>query len=262
MALDLDEVARSGGDAASRQTSVMYMLARYVLARHYFLTEDNVSEMPEAYRKYHSHRIEEIREDPKRIVFDEFHRTANSQAVRDQVICDMREGRKWKVQIALLSQSLDDFDSVMVEFATSVFIMDAGPEQAIRKTAEVFGLSDTARTALRNYVHGPSADGSTFLAQFATKQGVNTQLLTSTLGPIELWALNTNAEDVNVRNQLYRRLGSRKARRLLAKRFPSGSAVKALEEAYSAFKEDNGFIDEDRMANIFRDFIEDIIAKG
>ncbi|HLD84814.1 MAG TPA: type IV secretion protein IcmB, partial [Coxiellaceae bacterium] len=35
VALDLDEVAKSGGDAANRQTAVMYMLARYVLARHY-----------------------------------------------------------------------------------------------------------------------------------------------------------------------------------------------------------------------------------
>ena len=42
-----------------------------------------------------------------------------------QVIIDMREGRKWNVQIALISQSLDDFDKIMIEFATSIFIMDA-----------------------------------------------------------------------------------------------------------------------------------------
>ena len=41
VSLDLDEVAKSGGDAADRQTSVMYMLARYVLARHYYLTEES-----------------------------------------------------------------------------------------------------------------------------------------------------------------------------------------------------------------------------
>ena len=135
VALDLDEVAKSGGDAANRQTSVMYMLARYVLARHYYLTNDNVIDMPEVYRSYHQKRILEIREDPKRIVYDEFHRTVNSKAVRDQVIIDMREGRKWGVQVALLSQSLDDFDSVMVEFATSIFVMEAGPEQAVAKNS-------------------------------------------------------------------------------------------------------------------------------
>lgn len=37
VSLDLDEVAKTGGDAADRQTAVMYMLARYTLARHFYL---------------------------------------------------------------------------------------------------------------------------------------------------------------------------------------------------------------------------------
>lgn len=261
VALDLDEVARTGGDAANRQTSVMYMLARYVLARHYFLIEDNVADMPEAYRRYHQSRILEIREDPKRIVFDEFHRTAKAQAVRDQIVQDMREGRKWKVQIALLSQSLEDFDEVMVEFATSIFIMDAGPEQAVRKTAKVFGLGKTAELALKNRVHGPREGGSTFLAQFATKAGKNTQLLTATLGPVELWALNTNAEDVYIRNHLYRKIGSKAARFILATLYPSGSAMKALEDRYAQFKEEGRLIDDDAKQSALQGLINEIISE-
>lgn len=259
VALDLDEVARSGGDAANRQTAVMYMLARYIMARHYFLIEDNVIDMPEAYRSYHQVRIAEIREDPKRIVLDEFHRTSKAQAVRDQVLQDMREGRKWKVQIALLSQSLEDFDSAMVEFATSIFIMEAGPEQAVQKTAKVFGLSNTARQALKTRVHGPSESGATFLAQFATKGGMNTQLLTSTLGPIELWALNTSAEDVNLRNILYQKIGPRATRALLAKQYPSGSATKAIEDLYANFKEEAGFLDDTGKESVFKQLIEDLL---
>ncbi len=261
VALDLDEVAKSGGDTANRQTAVMYMLARYVLARHYYLSEDSVTDMPEAYRKYHQARILEIREDPKRIVFDEFHRTAKAKAVRDQVIQDMREGRKWKVQIALLSQSLDDFDEVMVEFATSIFIMEAGPEQAVRKTAKIFGLSPTATAALKNRVHGPREGGATFLAQFATKDGMHTQLLTATLGPIELWALSTTAEDVNIRNQLYQRTGPRAARRILAKRFPAGTATKVLEDRYAEYKEEAGFIDDDTRSSIVQSLIAELIEE-
>ncbi|OGT52050.1 MAG: type IV secretion protein IcmB [Gammaproteobacteria bacterium RIFCSPHIGHO2_12_FULL_41_15] len=260
VALDLDEVARSGGDSANRQTAVMYMLARYVLARHYYLTDDNVKDMPEAYRRYHQQRIAEIREDPKRIVFDEFHRTAHASAVREQVVQDMREGRKWKVQVALLSQSLDDFDSVMVEFATSIFIMDAGPEQAIRKAARTFGLTKTAQIALKNRVHGPREGGATFLAQFATKQGMNTQLLTATLGPIELWALNTTAEDTNLRDQLYRKLGPREARRVLASVFPNGTATKAIEERLHDLKEDGGIIDDEARAGVIAGLINQIVT--
>src|SRR3990167_645796 len=92
VSLDLDEVAKSGGDAADRQTAVMYMLARYVLARHYYLTEESITTVPEQYKEYHKQRILEIREDPKRIVYDEFNRTSKAKAVRDQVIIDIREG--------------------------------------------------------------------------------------------------------------------------------------------------------------------------
>lgn len=240
VSLDLDEVAKSGGDAADRQTSVMYMLARYILARHYYLTEESLSDMPEAYKNYHRNRIKEIQETPKRLVYDEFHRTAKSTSVREQVVIDMREGRKWNVQVALLSQSLEDFDPVMVEFGTSIYIMDAGPLAAVERTTEVFGLSDTAKLALRTRVHGPREGGSTFLAQYSTQHGQNTQLLTCTLGPIELWAFSTTAEDAQLRNQLYKRIGPKEARRVLAQLFPSGSAKKYIERKMNALKEERG----------------------
>ncbi|WP_454786077.1 type IV secretion protein IcmB [Legionella sp. WA2024007413] len=259
VSLDLDEVAKSGGDAADRQTAVMYMLARYVLARHYYLTEESLNNIPEQYKEYHKERVQEIREDHKRIVYDEFHRTSKSAAVREQVIIDMREGRKWKVQIALLSQSVDDFDPVMIDFATAIYIMDAGPSQAIEKTTAIFGLSDTAKTALRNRVHGPRQGGGTFLAQYATKTGVNVQLLTLTLGPVELWAFSTTAEDATVRNHLYRHLGPGEARRVLAALFPNGSVAKELETRLNSMKEKMGLIEEELKESIVEQLINEIL---
>lgn len=259
VSLDLDEVAKSGGDSADRQTSVMYMLARYILARHYYLTEESLGVVPEQYKLYHKERIAEIREDPKRIVYDEFHRTSKSSAVRDQVIIDMREGRKWKVQIALLSQSIDDFDEIMVEFATSIYIMDAGPAQSVEKTTKIFGLSETAKTALRTRVHGPRQGGATFLAQFATKSGINIQLLTLTLGPIELWAFSTTAEDAFVRNHLYRHLGPAEARRFLASLFPNGTVTKELSARLEALKEEVGMIADEGRDSVLEELIRDIL---
>lgn len=259
VSFDLDEVAKSGGDAAERQTAVMYMLARYALARHYYLTEDALGDVPDAYREYHRTRISEIREDAKRIVYDEFHRTSKARAVRDQVILDMREGRKWNVQIALISQSLDDFDPVMVEFATSIFIMDAGPEQAIKRSTEIFGLSETARIALKTRVHGPREGGATFLAQFSTKQGMNTQLLTNTLGPIELWSFSTTAEDARLRNKLYQKIGPKEARRVLSNLFPSGSVKKLIETRLALLKETAGMIEEGTNLSIADQLMEEIL---
>lgn len=259
VSLDLDEVAKSGGEAADRQTAVMYMLARYVMARNYYLTEENLEDFPEAYKEFHRQRILQIREDPKRLVMDEFHRTSKAQAVRDQVLVDMREGRKWKVQVALLSQSLDDFDPVMVEFATSIFIMDAGPQQAIDKSTKTFGLSETAKYALTHRVHGPRAEGATFLAQFATKLGMNTQLCTSTLGPIELWAFNTTAEDARIRNALYKKIGAGETRKLLSMLYPGGSAAHIVEQRLSQRKEAGEKLDEDASLGVIDQLVDEIL---
>ncbi|EKD74649.1 MAG: hypothetical protein ACD_44C00371G0006 [uncultured bacterium] len=261
VALDLDEVAKSGGEAADRQTAVMYMVARYILAKDFYLTVESIKDMPKQYQDYHKVRIDEIREDPKRIVYDEFHRTSKAQAVRDQVIIDMREGRKWNVQVALISQSLDDFDSTMIEFATSIYIMDAGPAQTVEKAAKIFGLSETAQIALRTRVHGPREGGATFLGQFATKNGINTQLLTSTLGPIELWAFSTTLEDAMVRNQLYKRIGPKEARRVLAALFPSGSVKKLIERRLEALKSEKGMITDAISKGVVEQLVDQIVLE-
>lgn len=234
IALDLDEVAKAGGGAADKQTAVMYMLARHVLAQHFFLHTDEVEKFPELYRDYHRDRVREIMEEPKRIVLDEFHRTSKSPVIRDQLLQDMREGRKWKVHVALASQSLSDFDELMMEFATSIFILDSGSSISIEQTVKAFGLSETEKIALMTRVHGPTSKGATFVAQFVTKKGLNTQLLTSTISPVELWAFNTTTEDVFIRDRLYREIGPVNARYYLAQQFPKGSALSDIESELKA----------------------------
>lgn len=259
VSFDLDEVAKSGGDAADRQTAVMYMLARYILGRDFYLNKEAVASLPEHYREYHELRAAEIKEDQKRIVFDEFHRTSNAQAVRDQVIVDMREGRKWRVQVCVISQDLKDFDDQIVKFATSTFIMDAGPEQAIEETSKCFGLSNTAKIALRQSVRGPREGGATLLGQFATKEGNHLQLLTLTLGPAELWAFSTTSEDVLLRNALYDSMGPVEARRVLSNLFPQGSAAKFLQTRLNKETQGSGVISDDDRKSVVNKLIDDVL---
>jgi len=146
VAIDLQDVSPQGDASADRQTAIMYMLARHVMVRSWWLGADMLRSVPEKYRAYHEARIRDIRETPKRICFDEFHRTSGSAAVRAQVIRDVREGRKWGVQIVLASQLLSDFTKDMVDLATGVWICGtAVSDRAISDTAKCFGLSDTAR---------------------------------------------------------------------------------------------------------------------
>ena len=229
VALDLDEAAPRGGGLADKQSGLVYMLARFTLARDFYLNEEIVNLIHEKYRTHHTARIQRIRETPKRIVYDEFHRTKNSKLVREQVLIDMREGRKWGVHIALASQLLEDFDDEMIDMATGTWIMGAGNERAARKCKDTFGLSNTSYEIVRNSLRGPGPKGAPFLAILTLKDGKHEHLLYNTIGPTELWAFSTTAEDVQLRNRLYDRLGGVEARARLSHRFPGGSAKEEIE---------------------------------
>ena len=228
VSLDLNDVAPKGSGPAAKQTALMYMLARFVLARDFYLNPDDIDLMPRLYQDWHRLRIQRIRETPKRLVMDEFHRTEGIRAVRDQMRIDMREGRKWGVQIALASQLLNDFDEDMLSLATGYWIMGVANEQDREMAARVFGLSSAARQVLGNLT-GPRKGGAPFLALLQLKDGKHEHFLFNTLGPIEIWAFSTTPDDVALRTRLYAALGPAEARRRLARRFPSGSAKDFIE---------------------------------
>lgn len=223
--LDLMDVSPQGDDTADRQTSIMYMLARYALVRSWWVGPESLPSIPEKYRHYHELRLQDVAETPKRLCYDEFHRTSKSHSVRAQVIRDVREGRKRGVQIVLASQLLDDFDKDMVDLATGVWVLGtAVSDKAVDEIRDRFGLSDTARNVIRYRLTGPRAGGAPALLILGTNEGRYEQHLINTMGPIELWAVSTSSEDVAIRNRLYGRIGAGRARQMLAATFPGGSA--------------------------------------
>lgn len=224
-ALDLMDVSPQGDDSADRQTAIMYMLARHVMVRNWWINEEVVKYMPEKYQPYHENRLRKIKETPKRLCYDEFHRTSKSKSVRMQIIRDVREGRKWGVQIVLSSQLLKDFDNDMVDLATGVWILGSAiSDSAVQEAKQRFSLTDTAVWVMRNRLTGPRASGAPALLVLGTNEGRYEQHLINTLGPIELWAFSTSAEDVALRRRLYTRLGASHARQVLAVNYPGGTA--------------------------------------
>lgn len=238
-ALDLMDVSPQGDETSDRQTAIMYMLARHVLVQHWWLNEEVIKYMPDKYRAHHEARLRRIKESPKRLCYDEFHRTSKSQQVRAQVIRDVREGRKWGVQIVLSSQLLKDFDNDMVDLATGVWILGAAvSDSAIQDARERFSLSDTAVWIMRNRLTGPRAGiGAPALFVLATNEGRYEQHLINTLGPVELWALSTSTEDVALRRRMYTRLGANRGRQVLAANFPGGSARNEIKRRVDAYNE-------------------------
>jgi intracellular multiplication protein IcmB len=276
VSLDLDEVAKTGGVQADRQTAVMYMLARYVLGKDFKLDDNTLNEIPypshktvplnipvAKYKIYHKKRIDECQEDYKRLCFDEFHRTSKSAMVREQVLVDMREGRKWKLDVTLASQSIHDFDAQMKSLATGIFIMDGGNEKDIQELVDTFGMDDPAERYYlsKNKVHGPQGGRpGIFMAKFLTASGKYTQLLSAHIGAIEMWALSTTAEDAAVRKRLYERTGSPSAaRKLLAKEYPRG-VKKVIEQRKEIIKNTGSYTDDD--SNIYNQLVDEIMKKA
>lgn len=239
--LDLADVAPQGDATADRQTAIMYMLARHALVTPWWINEEALSQMPPRYRVYHEERLRQFSETPKRLCYDEFHRTSSSKSVRGQVVRDVREGRKRGIQIILASQMLQDFDDDMVDLATGVWVLGTAiSDGAVDATQKRFGLTETARWIIRHKLTGPKSSGAPALLVLGTTEGKYEQHLINTLGPIELWAFSTTAEDAAIRNKLYSRIGAQQARRLLAANFPGGSARNEIKRRIAMQSEKQG----------------------
>ena len=173
----------------------------------------------------------------------------------------MREGRKWGVQIVLASQLLDDFSKDMVDLATGVWVCGtAVSDRAITETAERFGMSETARWVMRYRLTGPRASGAPVLFLLSTNEGRYEQHLINTLGPIELWALSTSSEDVQLRLRLYEALGANAARKMLAMFFPNGSARTEIRRRV-LFHTEKGEVESGALGSVINEMAQEIIEE-
>lgn len=231
VAIDLNDVIGATTAEGSLKTAIMYMFARQMAAKNYFLREEVVLPVcPELYHDYHRKRIADVQDEKKTIAYDEFHNTNGQEAFVQTCIKDAREGRKWGVRVVLVSQYLNDFPKPILNAATAVYVMRGGNTADETVLREIFQVSEEAIVRLQREAIGPDPRlGGNFLALFKTKVGYIVQMLTNTVGPIELWAFSTTLEDVALRDRLYAKIGDYAARKILAERFPTGTAVPTIE---------------------------------
>ena len=181
------------------------MLARHALTRHWWIADEDIDLVPERYREWHRSRLRQIRETPKRLAFDEFHRTGAAPAVRSQVERDAREARKHGVRLCLASQRLDDFGDALVELANRIWVLGAGGKAGeMESLARVFELSETVTEAVRFRLAGPGPGGAPALLIAADARGRFEQVAVNAPGPVELWALTTSPRDAALRERFAR----------------------------------------------------------
>lgn len=239
VSLDLSSVTPKGKGAAAKKTGLMYMTARYVLCKDFYKDEaETLPQIPDKYVDYHRQELRKEAGVPKKIAMDEFHRTSDVQKVRDQVELDIREGRKYNVAIALLSQSLSDFDKEMVNLADNFYILSKGKtEEQVREIRDRFAPKEDSMELMKQYVTGPDPDEGTAMLYIGNLKGSRhsrvEQVIYLTISKLELWAYTTTREDYTLRKTLTEKVGLLPAMEILMKEFPSGSA----KDAISSYKD-------------------------
>jgi intracellular multiplication protein IcmB len=249
VSIDLQDVAqRHKSPEAERNNALMFMIARHVylskisgfaeeIAKMDFPTEDALRAQ---YVRYWEARYHEVAETPKRLCMDEYHLTGGVETIARQVKSDAREGRKWGLELILVSQLLADFDT-LADMASTVLVLNADSNEIREEARRVFGFDAAVKSALERQVHGPQGRrGANLLARFKLREEERWIVLNNSLGPRMLWALTTKAEDRLVRDELYRRMAVNDALRILATRFPDGTAIDAWSRvaALARFGED------------------------
>lgn len=249
VSIDLQDVAvRHKSSEAERNNALMFMIARHVYLSKISGFAEEIAKMdlpPEEairaeYVRYWEARYHEVAETPKRLCMDEYHLTGGVETIARQVKSDAREGRKWGLELILVSQLLTDFDT-LADMASTVLVLNADSNEIREQARRTFGFDGAVKSALERQVHGPQGRrGANLLARFKLREEERWIVLNNSLGPRMLWALTTKAEDRLVRDELYRRMAVNEALRILASRFPDGTAIETWSRvsALARFGED------------------------
>ncbi|MBB4000106.1 hypothetical protein [Aureimonas pseudogalii] len=265
ISLDLADVVTTSGPQAKRQAAIMYMVARQATTADFWLDADEIrgktlhGDFAEGARALHLRRVENNRQMAKMLSVDEYHLTGGL-GIRDQIVQDTRVGRKNGVQIILASQLLEDFDSAIQELASTFWFCNVPTEKSRDRICRDYNLGPSIKDVMRGLT-GPRGDGAPVLAMMKLRSGTYVQELVNQPGPNELWALSTTAEDAALRRMLYERLGSKPARAILAKRFPSGSARGTLERRLSDLEDQGTAIDNRARENVVQQLADDLVRE-
>lgn len=239
VSLDLDEVAKGVGSAATRKLSLMYFIAYYTLTKRIFTGKEHLDEMqvdtsglfPFDYTEHHRKQIASIERTPKRFSGDEIHRFENDPIAKALQALSVREGRKWKVDIIQASQLPEDFDPKLIKLATDLVILGRGNQSNVEFISQYFGLPSNLKKRLgSNSMRKPSSEGATIITTVETDKARYEQFLISMYGPSFLWATTSTRDDTIVRDSLSGHIGTFKARSLLVELYPEGNLDKEIDD--------------------------------
>lgn len=233
ISIDLEEVVASSSEEGRRRSALMYMFARRLGARNFFLRwEEELKPLtPPQYHEHHRGRVLKMQEQLKFLEYDEVHNASGIPSLQRLLQKDLREGRKYTVVTVMTSQLLDDFPAAAVENCFNFFVLGVGSSNSSDNVRNTFSLSQSEVRAIERECTGPGR----LFGLFKTRRGTISQVLHTTAGSFERWAFNTDGIDASLRAQLSERMGNYlDSIELLAKEFPEGTARPRIDAMKAA----------------------------
>ncbi len=233
ISIDLEEVVSAASEEGRRKSALMYMFARRLGARNFFLRwEEELRPLtPPQYHEYHSKRVLKMQEQLKFLEYDEVHNATGIPSLQRLLQKDLREGRKYTIVTVMTSQMLDDFPRAAVENCFNFFVLGVGSNDSSENVRKTFSLSQSEVKAIERECTGPGR----LFGLFKTRRGTISQTLRTHAGPFERWAFNTDGIDATLRRQLAERMGDYLGcLQLLASEFPSGTARPRIDAMKNA----------------------------
>lgn len=221
VAIDLQEVVGSmSSEEGRRRSGIMFLLARRIGARNYFLKWDEMKDQcPARYAKYQEARVGRLWETIKFLQYDESHYFSGIESVVNLVRSDLRTGRKFQLVTAMFSQQLEDFDKSVLDNSYIVLIMGLG-DSSPAVVRDTFGLSDDEMQSIASNCVRPGV----MFARFKTKVGTLSQVVRLNVSAYEQWAFTTQGRDPALRAALSKLMPRNEAIAMLTDVFPSGTA--------------------------------------
>lgn len=231
LALELGRVAKAGVGGI-KTTAVMYFIALDLSVRNFFVSKDDIKDMPIEYQAYHLDKYERTKSLPKSLSIDELHKATGGDVdlpIAKQtmkILLDyVRVFSKKNIEFAVSTQMLGDITPELIDLSNIRVILSSFPnadDELIKK----FNLDPSMKVVLKN-LGKPTKDGSMMLIQNDTNDGNYTHVVYNSVSPEEIWGQVSNEIDVLVRDGAYKKLPRKIARKSLAKLFPECTAKRA-----------------------------------
>lgn len=224
MSIDLEEfVTGSDSEEGRRRAAMMFLFARRLGAKNYFLRWDEIKDLvPDRYVDFQQQRVKGLEESIKFLEYDEAHYASGIPAMSRRMQEDLRVGRKYKCITMMASQLLQDFPRAAVDNCYTYFILGAGTDTSLDELQTTFGLTASETAAIKKDCNEPGR----LFGLFKTVKGTTSQILYTTAGPFTRWAYSSSKDDALLRTELTNLMDGDylTALKMLSKAFPSGSA--------------------------------------